>query len=142
MNPIQANQIAELLNRCNELKSSFTSDQLLRYAHEYKFIQDEDTNDVVAVVQIKKVQWYQHEIGNLTVSPEHQGKELAQRLLQTAERQALNEGAHILQGTVRQNDQENIELFKSAGFKHVSNFYNQHSDRNITVWQKILSPVK
>lgn len=142
MNPNQANQIAELLNNNNELKSAYTTDQVLRYAHEYKFIQEEDTNYVVAVVQIKKVQWYQHEIVNLTVNPEHNGKELAQHLLQIAENQALNDGARILQGTVRQDDQENIELFKSAGFNHVSNFYNQHSDRNITVWQKILTPIK
>jgi N-acetylglutamate synthase-like GNAT family acetyltransferase len=142
MNPIQANQIAELLNNSNELKSAYTADQLLRYAHEYKFIQNEDTNKVVAVVQIKKVQWYQYEIGNLVVSPENNSKELAQRLLQMAERQALNEGARVLQGTVRQDDQKNIDLFKSSGFKHVANFYNQQSDKNITVWQKILSPIK
>lgn len=142
MNPNQANQISELLNNYNELKNPYTKDQLMRYAHEYKFIQDEDSSEVIAVVQIKKVQWYQYEIVNPTVSPENQSKGLAKHLLQLAENQALSDGAHILQGTVRQNDQENIELFKSAGYKHVNNFYNQQSDRNITVWQKVLSPVK
>ena len=76
MNPVQADQIAQLLNSNNELKSAYTSDQLLRYAHEYKFLQNENTNDVMAVVQIKKVQWYQHEIVNLTVSPVYREKKL------------------------------------------------------------------
>ena len=142
MNPDQANQIAELLNNYNELKNPYTQDQLLRYAHEYKFIQDENSSYVIAVVQIKKVQWYQYEIVNLTVNPNHHGKDLARRLIQIAESQAINENAHILQGTVRQNDKENTGLYKSAGFKHVSNFYNNQSNRNISVWQKVLSPVK
>jgi len=139
MNPIQASQIAQLLNSNNELKSAYTSDQLLRYAHEYKYLQDEISSEVVAVVQIKKVQWYQHEIVNLTVSPAHSEKNLAKRLLEIAENQAINDDARILQATVRENDQENIDLFKTTGFKHVSTFYNQQSDRNITVWQKVLS---
>lgn len=139
MNPIQADQIAQLLNSNNELKSAYTSDQLLRYAHEYKFLQDEETSDVIAVVQIKKVQWYQHEIVNLTVSPAHSEKNLAKRLLEIAENQAINDDARILQATFRENDKENIDLFKSAGFDQVSTFFNPQSDRNITVWQKVLS---
>jgi len=142
MNPIQADQIAQLLNSNNELKSAYTADQLLRYAHEYKFLQDEDSSDVIAVVQIKKVQWYQHEIVNLTVSPAHSEKNLAKQLLEIAENQAINDSARILQATVRENDQENINLLKSTDFKQVSNFFNPQSNHNITVWQKVLSPVQ
>jgi len=138
MNPVQADQIAQLLNSNNELKSAYTSDQLLRYAHEYKFLQNEDTNDIMAVVQIKKVQWYQHEIVNLTVSPAYRGKNLAKQLLELAENQAINDGARILQAAFRENDQENIDLFKSAGFDQVSTFFNPQSNHNITVWQKVL----
>lgn len=142
MNPIQADQIAQLLNSNNELKSAYTADQLLRYAHEYKFLQDEDSSNVIAVVQIKKVQWYQHEIVNLTVSPAHREKDLAKRLLELAENQALTDGARILQATVRENDQMNIDLLKSTSFEQVSTFFNPLSNRNITVWQKVLSPVQ
>lgn len=142
MNPIQADQIAQLLNSNNELKSAYTADQLLRYAHEYKFLQDEDSSDVVAVVQIKKVQWYQHEIVNLTVSPAHSEKNLAKQLLEIAENQAINDSARILQATVRENDQENINLLKATDFKQVSNFYNPQSNHNIAVWQKVLSPAQ
>ena len=142
MNPIQADQIAQLLNSNNELKSAYTADQLLRYAHEYKFLQDEDSSDVIAVVQIKKVQWYQHEIVNLTVSPAHSEKNLAKQLLELAEKQAINDSARILQATVRENDQENINLLKTTDFKQVSNFFNPQSNHNITVWQKVLSPVQ
>ena len=138
MNPVQADQIAQLLNSNNELKSAYTSDQLLRYAHEYKFLQNENTNDVMAVVQIKKVQWYQHEIVNLTVSPVYREKKLAKQLLELAENQAINDGAHILQAAFRENDQENTDLFKSAGFDQVSTFFNPQSNHNITVWQKVL----
>ena len=142
MNPIQADQIAQLLNSNNELKSAYTADQLLRYAHEYKFLQDEDSSDVIAVVQIKKVQWYQHEIVNLTVSPAHSEKNLAKQLLEIAENQAINDSARILQATVRENDQKNINLLKATDFKQVSNFFNPQSNHNITVWQKVLSPVQ
>ena len=134
-----AKQIADLLNQRNQLTDKYYADKILELANNYEYLTDENDN-IIAAVQIKKVQWYQWELCHLTVSPAHEGKEYAKRLIKEAEKKAIKGRARIIQCTIRENNEPSQRLFSKNGYKNVSTFFNPDSENNVGVWQKILSP--
>lgn len=85
MNATQAKEIAILLNKQNKLHVKCDADDILRTADQYCYLTDEQTGEVSAAVQTKRVQWYQHEVLHLSVAPAHVRKGLGKKLLDEAE---------------------------------------------------------
>lgn len=133
----QADAIAELLNRRNQLTVKYTRKRVLEESDDY-IRRLSNSGDVVACVQIKKVQWYQAEVLHLTVAETCQREGHAKALLCEAEKIARNKGARILQCTIRADNVASRKLFEGFGFQHVSTFLNESSGNNIDVFQKVL----
>jgi N-acetylglutamate synthase-like GNAT family acetyltransferase len=54
----QADAIAQLLNTRNQLTVQYTRERVLKEAADY-VLRFSETGEVIACVQVKKVQWYQ-----------------------------------------------------------------------------------
>lgn len=132
-----AEQISALLNERNELTRQYTSERVLENSDNYLCLYSEK-NEVVACIEVKKVQWYQTEILHLTVAAAEEGKGHAKALLCEAERVGRANGARILQCTIRINNPRSRQLFEGAGFSLINTFFNQRSSNNIGVFQKVL----
>ncbi len=122
MNSTQAGQIAVLLNKQNKLDGEYDADLVLSSADQYLFETDEATGDIRAAVEVKRVQWYQHEVLHLSVSPDHRREGLGKGLLIRAEDLAKQNHARILQCTIRADNSASCALFKSVGFRHTATF--------------------
>lgn len=134
-----AEQIATLLNSRNQLVIQYDADRVLSSADNYLY-KLSDSGEVVACVELKRIQWYQFEVCHLTVSPGVERKGFARELLHLAEGQAKANGGCILQCTIRQDNKRSQDLFAKNGFTEVSRFYYPTSGNNVGVWQKVISP--
>lgn len=132
-----ADQISALLNERNQLTVKYTRKRILEHAGNY-FCRFSEANEVVACVEVKKVQWYQTEILHIVVAESHAGKGHAKALLCEAERIARASGARLLQCTIREDNKESRTLFEGFGFYLVSTFNNPSSGNNVAVFQKML----
>jgi ribosomal protein S18 acetylase RimI-like enzyme len=135
-----ASQIAELVNAHNQLSVRYDADRVLRSDGTY-FYELSDGGDVIACVELRRVQWYQLEIDHLTVAPAARARGLAFGLLQRCEAQARERGGRLLQCTIREGNAASERLFERNGFTRVGGFFNAATGNNVGVWQKVLSPV-
>jgi len=137
----QADTIAVLLNARNELTVPYARQRVLDDADNYRCILS-DAGEVIACVEIKKVQWYQCEVLHLTVSKAHERTGHGKALLCEAERVARAKNARVLQCTIRDDNIGSRRLFEGFGFQRVSAFFNEHSGNNVGVYQKVLVPAR
>lgn len=137
----QADAVAKLLNTRNQLTVQYTRDRVLQESEDY-IPRLSETEDVVACVQVKKVQWYQAEVLHLTVAEACERKGHAKALLCEAERVARSKGARVLQCTIRADNTASRQLFEGFGFIHVSTFLNEGSGNNVGVFQKVLATAR
>lgn len=137
----QAEMIAALLNARNQLTIQYTPQRVLAEADNYR-CQMLETGEVIACVEIKKVQWYQSEVLHLTVAEDHEGKGYAKALLCEAERVARAQGVRIIQCTIRGGNTRSQTLFERFGFQCVGSFFNECSGNNVGIFQKILFPAR
>ena len=136
MNEKMAKQIAELLNRRNQLSSRYTVKKILSDAENYIY---EYTDDVlIACVEVKKVQWYQWEILHLSVNKNYEGRQYGRRLVAKAEEKAIRDGAKVLQCTIKTDNKGSERVFSVCGYKQVALFYNSDTGNNVGVWQKVV----
>jgi ribosomal protein S18 acetylase RimI-like enzyme len=135
----QAARIAELLNKRNELARQYSGAEILAHARNYQCRLNED-GEVMAFVEVKRVQWYQAEVCHLTVAPEFERRGLAKTLLAQVEAEARAGGVRLLQCTIREGNTASRNLFEGAGFRRVSAFHNGATGNNVDVFQKVLSP--
>jgi len=135
---VQADQIAALLNERNELTIEYTRQRVLKHADNY-LCRYSAAGEVIACVEVKKVQWYQTEILHLTVAASYERQGHAKALLCEAERVARANNARLLQCTIRADNSKSRKLFEGFWFSYISTFLNQTSESNIGVFQKILS---
>lgn len=138
---VQADAIAKLLNERNELTVKYTGDRVLQEADDYRFTAAE-SGEVVACVQIKRVQWYQFEVCHLTVAAGNERKGTAKALLRDVERVARSKDARLLQCTIREDNEPSQTLFEGFGFRRVGIFFNERSGNNVGVYQKVLVPAR
>jgi ribosomal protein S18 acetylase RimI-like enzyme len=136
-----ADAIAALLNARNQLTVQYTRQRVQEEANNYIFRLSE-VDQLIACVELKKVQWYQAEVLHLTVAEVHEGKGHAKALLCEAERVARASGARILQCTIRTDNGASRRLFEGFGFSHVSTFRNEQSGNNVGVFQKVLATAR
>lgn len=135
---LQAEQIAALLNERNQLTVPSTAQSVLAHIENYIY-RTSLAGDVLACVEVKKVQWYQAEVLHLTVRVGQEGKGHAKALLAEAERSAAARKARLLQCTIREGNAPSTNLFLSVGFVKVGSFHNHVSGNNVLVLQKILT---
>lgn len=134
----QADQISVLLNTRNQLTVEYTRKRVLDNAENY-ICRHSEVGEVIACVEIKKVQWYQAEVLHLTVATPHERKGLAKALLCEAERVARAKGFSVLQSTIRTDNDASRWLFEGFGFLHVTTFFNKTSGNNVGIYQKVLA---
>jgi ribosomal protein S18 acetylase RimI-like enzyme len=130
----QADRICALLKERNELTREYSRAEILAANYLCRFADDE----VIAFVEVKKVQWYQSEVCHLTVALEHERQGHAKALIQEAEEIAILHRSRLLQCTIRENNVNSRMLFEYFGFRLVNQFYNQVRHNNVYVLQKVL----
>lgn len=135
-----AKQIADLLNKENQLVVQYTEEKVLTTKDNYLFELDEN-NEVISCIECKKVQWYQFEVCHLTVSPNHRRKGLGQKILDKAITHAKKNRGRIVQCTIREDNKASSGLFSNNGFNKVSTFYYPDSGNNVSVWQRVVSEI-
>lgn len=132
-----AEQIAALLNRRNQLQKELTWADIREHASEYRIIARE--GKVAGCIQIRHVQWYQAELLHLVVDERFEGQRFAIRLGEMAETFAREEGARILQATVRETNDRMVDGLKYFGWTIVNRFRNRKTDNTVLIFQKVLS---
>ena len=141
LSDVHADAIATLLNERNQLTVQYTRARVQDEAGNYIYCLSE-IGDLIACVEVKKIQWYQAEVLHLTVAAAHERKGHAKALLCEAERVARSNGARLLQCTIRTDNLPSRQLFEGFGFSHVSSFLNQGSGNNVGVFQKVLATAR
>lgn len=130
-----ASEIAELLNKQNQLMVKYDSQRVKNDAGNYVFRLGDDGH-VIGVVEVKKVQWYQCEIRHLSVGKKRLG--VGTWLLGQALAQAKILGTQVAQCTIRAGNIESEGFFRANGFIATATFRNQESGNDVTVYQKVL----
>lgn len=130
-------EIAELLNKRNQLLTNYTYLDVLSNKESYVFIKEKDK--VIACAETVKVQWYQNEIKHVSVNENFEGEGFGSKILKLAEDKALKNNARVLQCTIRNDNDSSIRLFTRNGYKKVNIFFNRKTQNMIFIFQKILS---
>jgi N-acetylglutamate synthase-like GNAT family acetyltransferase len=133
----QASQIAALLNKYNHLIGSYTGQDIIAKADRYLCLFS-TSGDIIACIELVKVQWYQLEIRHLVVIPTQIRKGYAQSLLSKVEEIAREKRVHILQCTARKSNLAANTLFLKCNFIHSNTFSNPATNNIIFVWQKCI----
>lgn len=136
-----ADAIAKLLNGRNQLIVQYTRERVMKDGDEYRYTTTE-AGEVVACVQVKPLQWYHFEVLHLTVADGQERRGLAKALLCDAERFARSKDARLLQCTIREDNEPSRKLFEGFGFRRVAIFFNERSQNNVAVFQKVLVPAR
>lgn len=136
-----AEQIANLLNTRNKLEIKYDSARVLRRAEQYLIDLSAD-GDVRCCSQVKNVQWYQAEICHVTTHPDFEGSGLGKAMVKRAEERAKQDGARLLQCTIRVGNEASEGLFTASDFIAGPVFHNPDSGNNVRVWSKPLYPQK
>lgn len=136
-----ADAVATLLNSRNQLTVQYTRQRVLQEADNYLYRLDE-AGQLIACVELEKVQWYQAEVPHLTVAEAHEGKGHAKALLCDAECAARTKGVKLLQCTIRTDNDASRGLFEGFGFSHVGTFRNEVSGNNVGIFQKVLATAR
>jgi N-acetylglutamate synthase-like GNAT family acetyltransferase len=137
MTEAEAKQIAELLNKRNQLARRYTGEDILKNAGNYEY--ELRNGRVAGCIERKKVQWYQWEIRHLSVLSEYEGKGVASIVYDRAEKAARTNGATVLQCTIREENARSVTFFQRHGFVKVGSFLYQATGNVVGVWQKIIS---
>lgn len=137
MDAATAGQIAQLLNKRNELTRKYNAAMVLDHAESYLYLK-QDT-EVTACIRFSRVQWYQVEIHHLTVAEPYEGRGYGRKLVRHALTQATEKGARVAQCTIRKGNARSEELFVSEGFARTCEFFNQMSGNTVFVLQKALT---
>lgn len=132
-----ASQIAELLNKQNQLAIEYDAERVLSKADEYLFDLSDDGR-IICCCQLKRVQWYQAEISHVTTHADFVRQGLGGRLIAVAEQRARDDGARLIQCTIRAGNGPSEGMFKKAGFQSGPTFGNPQTGNAVTVWSKAL----
>ncbi len=132
-----AQQIADLLNSRNELVVKYSADKVLEKKSNYVYIESE--NEVIACAESKKVQWYQSEISHVSVLEKVEGTGKGNQILKLAEKKGKDDGAKLLQCTIRTSNESSIRLFSRNGYLIVNRFFYPDSGNWVYVLQKSIS---
>jgi len=132
-----AQEIANLLNSRNELVLNYTAKRVLKHKSNYVYIEEDNT--VVACAESKKVQWYQSEISHVSVLKSAEGKGKGYQILKLAEKKGKEDGAKLLQCTIRTSNENSIRLFSKNGYLIVNRFFYPNSGNWVYVLQKSIS---
>lgn len=130
-------EIAELLNKRNELSVKYSFDDILSKKENYLFIKEGDK--IVACGESIKVQWYQNEIKHISVHKDFEGKRFGTKILKLVEEKSIKDNAKVLQCTVRTDNENSIRLFTRKGYKKVNLFFNKKTKNWVFIFQKVIS---
>ena len=137
MTTTTASQIAALINTQNQLSAVYDATKVIKHAERYIYELDDHSN-IVGVVEMIPVQWYQCEICHLSVRIKRMG--IGSRLLENALALSMSLGARVAQCTIRDGNIESSGLFIKNGFVATVSFQNSQSGNQVSVYQKSLIP--
>ncbi len=132
-----ASQIAELLNKQNQLAIQYDTQRVLDHATEYLVDLSEDGR-MVCCCQLKRVQWYQAEISHVTTHEDFVRQGRGARLITVAEQHARQDGTRLLQCTIWAGNVPSGNMFAKAGFERGPTFGNPQTGNGVAVWSKTL----
>jgi len=132
-----AERVADLLNTQNRLETRYTAASVLEHGERY-ITRLNDAEELMGVVEVKKVQWYQCEIDHLSVDPRFARQDVGSWLVLAAEGKARENRARIVQCTIRVGNNASECLFKKHGYRSAITFWNARSKNDVTIYQKAL----
>lgn len=130
-------EIAELLNKRNELSVKYSFDDILSKKENYLFIKEGEK--IVACGESIKVQWYQNEIKHISVHKDFEGKRFGSKILKLVEEKSIKDNARVLQCSVRTDNENSIRLFTRKGYKKVNSFFNKKTKNWVFIFQKVIA---
>lgn len=130
-------EIAELLNKRNELSVKYSFEDILSKKENYLFIKEGEK--IVACGESIKVQWYQNEIKHISVHKDFEGKRFGSKILKLVEEKSIKDNARVLQCTVRTDNENSIRLFTRKGYKKVNSFFNKKTKNWVFIFQKVIA---
>lgn len=130
-------EIAELLNKRNELSVKYSFEDILSKKENYLFIKEGEK--IVACGESIKVQWYQNEIKHISVHKDFEGKRYGSKILKLVEEKSIKDNARVLQCTVRTDNENSIRLFTRKGYKKVNSFFNKKTKNWVFIFQKVIA---
>jgi GNAT superfamily N-acetyltransferase len=131
-----ASAIADLVNKQNQLDIRYTPERVL--AEKANYIVRTRGDDVIGVVEVKRVQWYQCEISHLSVDPSAQGAGVGRSLIEEAEHRTRELGGRVAQCTIRVGNVASEAVFTKRGFAPTVTFRNERTGNDVTVYQKVV----
>ena len=132
-----ARAIADLINDRNQLTVKYTANKVLDAADNYLCRFGSDAQ-LLGVVEVRRVQWYQCEIDHLSVRADAEGRGIGASLVREAEQRIIKLGARIAQCTIRVGNTPSEALFRKCGYSASVTFFNARSGNEVSVYQNAL----
>lgn len=131
-----ARQIADIVNRGQQLQSQLHPLKVIETIDEYITLVDDDKSQVIACVRVRKINWYIGEISHLAVHPDYRNLGYGRRILELAEERAYSKGAHVLQCTIRLDNDGSTSLFFGYGWQELKQFKNPKTGNKLRIMYK------
>lgn len=135
----EAHQVAELINRRNQLATKYTKESVFQKRNDYFLIVEE--KKVIACGETKMVQWYQWEIRHVSVLDGFEGKGYGSTVVKNLENIIREGGGMIAQCTIRKGNLASERLFVCRDFVKTVEFYYPLTGNIVGVFQKNLTNV-
>jgi ribosomal protein S18 acetylase RimI-like enzyme len=136
----QSRQVAELLNRRNELPTEYTAERVFKNKDNFFVILKGEK--LVAFGETKRVQWYQWEIRHVSVLEGYERRHYGTTVVTNLENIIRQGGGIIAQCTIRNGNFESDGLFTNCGFTRTIGFRNSATGNLVYVYQKNLTELR
>lgn len=132
-----AGEVVKLLNNneWNRPGKPYTTDELLEDPEGYFFALT-DQNQTIGTARLKKVQWYQWELGSISIDYKYRRQGIALSIVKKIESYvSLNRGG-LLQATVDPRNTASQNLLKKCKWSKTTSFIHPYYKKPYKVWNK------
>lgn len=140
MNNSTAKQIADLLNRRNNLPNKIRDYDIFRGGYFYVDIEVEGgKRKVVSCVRAKRISFFAYELKHLSVSEDYQSKGLGSLMINMVESYVQTKKIPLIVATTNiLNDPVN-HLFGKLKYQRTKEFVNSNTNNKCYLWQKFVN---
>lgn len=136
MNPKISQQIAELLNRRNNLPIKLSRYDIERGGYFYLTYKEGDEEKLISCVQARKMSFFVYELKHLAVSEDFCGQGLGKKMVEIVEKNALYNKVPLIMGTTQKSNLAINSIFSKFGYDIVNEFKNTKTQHTCLIWQK------
>lgn len=142
INNDQAKEIMDLLNgnEWNRPLKPYSAAELLQEHFGYFLAFSEDRR-IIGIARLRKVQWYQWEIFNISVDKNFRRQGIARSLIDAIELHVASNYGGLLQATVDPQNKGSKRLLRKHGFQKGANFIHPFYKKTTEVWNKSIEEI-